>query len=202
MMTKTIQLSPSYLNPHLERYLDEQLSEEVEGKCLGQEGYIIAVIETVDRGRARVIEGLGGAEFKMKYRAIVYRPFRGEVVDGIVASVNKVLQALLSAPNTELTSSCRWASSSRSALFHASSRLMCAISSPPAPLEADLCLQLIPPDYSFDPNANPPCFSSSEDPVRGLRTLFRAQQLIMALPRAVADREGRQRPPQDCRHTH
>lgn len=32
----------------------------------------------------------GGAEFKVAYSAIVYRPFRGEVVDGIVASVNKV----------------------------------------------------------------------------------------------------------------
>lgn len=32
----------------------------------------------------------GGAEFKIKYSAIVYRPFRGEVVDGVVTSVNKV----------------------------------------------------------------------------------------------------------------
>lgn len=41
-----------------------------------------------DIGKGKVIEG--GAEFKVSYSAIVYRPFRGEVVDGVVASVNKV----------------------------------------------------------------------------------------------------------------
>lgn len=30
------------------------------------------------------------AEFIVKYRAIVYRPFKGETVDGIVGNVNKV----------------------------------------------------------------------------------------------------------------
>ena len=39
-------------------------------------------------GRGKVVEGQ--AEFAIKYKAIVYRPFRGEVVDGVVASVNKV----------------------------------------------------------------------------------------------------------------
>lgn len=48
----------------------------------------MAVLEVLDVGRGKVVEG--GAEFKIKYRACVYRPFRGEVVDGVVASVNKV----------------------------------------------------------------------------------------------------------------
>lgn len=46
------------------------------------------MISVTDVGRGKVVEG--GAEFKIKYQAIVYRPFRGEVVDGVVASVNKV----------------------------------------------------------------------------------------------------------------
>ena len=31
------------------------------------------------------------AEFIVRYRAIVYRPFKGETVDGVVGNVNKVL---------------------------------------------------------------------------------------------------------------
>lgn len=46
----------------------------------------------IDGPRGKVVEG--GAEFKIKYSAIVYRPFRGEVVDGVVASVNKVSHEL------------------------------------------------------------------------------------------------------------
>lgn len=30
------------------------------------------------------------AEFIVRYRAIVYRPFKGETVDGVVGNVNKV----------------------------------------------------------------------------------------------------------------
>lgn len=55
-------------------------------------GYIIAVINVEDIGRGKIVEG--GAEFKVAYSAIVYRPFRGEVVDGIVGSVNKVSSTL------------------------------------------------------------------------------------------------------------
>lgn len=34
------------------------------------------------------------AEFIVRYRAIVYRPFKGETVDGVVGNVNKVRPVL------------------------------------------------------------------------------------------------------------
>ena len=37
-----------------------------------------------------VMSGTGQAEFVTKYRAIVFKPFKGEVVDGVVNNVNKV----------------------------------------------------------------------------------------------------------------
>jgi DNA-directed RNA polymerase II subunit RPB7 len=37
-----------------------------------------------------VMSGTGQAEFVTKYRAIVFKPFKGEVVDGVVTNVNKV----------------------------------------------------------------------------------------------------------------
>lgn len=37
-----------------------------------------------------VLVGSGQAEFITRYRAIVYKPFKGEVVDAVVNNVNKV----------------------------------------------------------------------------------------------------------------
>jgi DNA-directed RNA polymerase subunit E'/Rpb7 len=91
-LTQNLSLHPSYFTPHLKDYLFKLLNIQVEGSCSGRLGYVIAVIAVTDVGRGKVVEG--GAEFKIKYRAIVYRPFRGEVVDGVVASVNKVSSAV------------------------------------------------------------------------------------------------------------
>lgn len=68
------------------------LHEKVTGSCSGRLGYIIAVLDIKNVGRGKIVGG--SAEFKIDYQAIVYRPFRGEVVDGVVASVNKVSQLL------------------------------------------------------------------------------------------------------------
>ena len=89
-LTEILTLHPSYFTPSLPAYLKLLLHQKVEGTCSGRLGYIIAVIEIKDEnmGRGKVVEGQ--AEFAIKYKAIVYRPFRGEVVDGVVASVNKV----------------------------------------------------------------------------------------------------------------
>lgn len=104
-------MHPSYFNPSLSAYLKLSLRRQVEGSCSGRLGYIIAVtadnlgsegqpldedeeeeggVPREDKGmRGRIAED-GQAVFRLRYQAIVYRPFRGEVVDGVVASVNKV----------------------------------------------------------------------------------------------------------------
>jgi DNA-directed RNA polymerase II subunit RPB7 len=46
--------------------------------------------DTIDATQGMVQSGTGQAEFVTKYRAIVFKPFKGEVVDGVVTNVNKV----------------------------------------------------------------------------------------------------------------
>lgn len=87
-ISQTLQLHPSYFTPSLKDYLVKLLNDTVEGSCSGRLGYIIAVLDVSDVGRGKIVEG--GAEFKIVYKAIVYRPFKGEVVDGVVVSVNKM----------------------------------------------------------------------------------------------------------------
>jgi len=90
-------MHPSYFNQALRGHLSSELRRQVEGSCSGRLGYVVAVIneETEDgTWRGRIMED-GQAVFSLKYRAVVFRPFRGEVVDGVVSSVNKVRVCVL-----------------------------------------------------------------------------------------------------------
>ena len=89
-LTHTILLHPSYFGPRMLNFLESKLYSDVEGTCSGQFGYIIAVVSILDIGKGMVLSGSGQAEFITRYRAIVFKPFKGEVVDGVVNNVNKV----------------------------------------------------------------------------------------------------------------
>ena len=83
-------MHPSYFGPQTMDYINRKLYSDVEGTCTGRNGYIIAVLSISDAGSGTIIPGIGTAEFVVKYTAIVYKPFKGEVVDGQVANVNKM----------------------------------------------------------------------------------------------------------------
>lgn len=55
--------------------------EDVEGTCTGQ-FYIICVMDTdtQDFSEGRVVPGSAVAEYTVHYRAVVWRPFKGETV--------------------------------------------------------------------------------------------------------------------------
>lgn len=76
----------------MKKMLRNKLIQDVEGTCTGQFGYIICVMDSVniDMGKGRIIPNDGSAEFEVKYTAIVWRPFKGEVVDGIVSNVQQL----------------------------------------------------------------------------------------------------------------
>lgn len=64
---------------------------QVEGACNGKYGYVVSVIAVHDVGRGKLRDdGSGLATFRVEYQALTVRPFRGEVVDAVVTSVNKM----------------------------------------------------------------------------------------------------------------
>jgi len=89
-LTHTILLHPSYFGPRMVEYLESKLASDVEGTCSGKFGYIISVLAVIDVGKGMVVSGTGQAEFVARYRAIVFKPFKGEVLDGVVGEVNKM----------------------------------------------------------------------------------------------------------------
>uniref|UniRef100_A0A8C5ABQ8 Eukaryotic translation elongation factor 1 gamma n=1 Tax=Gadus morhua TaxID=8049 RepID=A0A8C5ABQ8_GADMO len=86
-----ILLHPRYFGPNLLNTVKQKLFTEVEGTCTGKYGFVIAVT-TIDNIGAGVIQpGRGFVLYPVKYKAIVFRPFKGEVVDAVVTQVNKTL---------------------------------------------------------------------------------------------------------------
>ena len=85
-----IHLHPSYFGPSLTDYIEQKLRDDVEGTCSGQHGYIVKVLAIDSVGEGTVLPGEGLAVFNASYRALVLRPFKGQVVDAVVANVNKV----------------------------------------------------------------------------------------------------------------
>ena len=89
-MNHSILLHPQFFSPFLKKSLESRLHEEVEGTCAGRFGYIIAVVAITSMGRGLLQPGTGLAQFDIEYSAVVFKPFKNEVVDGIVSAVNKI----------------------------------------------------------------------------------------------------------------
>ncbi|SAM05989.1 hypothetical protein [Absidia glauca] len=70
--------------------LKDKLYSDVEGTCSGRFGYIITVVSLMNISKGKVLPGSGLAEFRVKYQAIVFKPYRGEVLDAVISTVNKM----------------------------------------------------------------------------------------------------------------
>ncbi|XP_043931603.1 DNA-directed RNA polymerase II subunit RPB7 isoform X1 [Protopterus annectens] len=85
-----ILLHPRYFGPNLLNTVKQKLFTEVEGTCTGKYGFVIAVTTIDNIGAGMIQTGRGFVLYPVKYKAIVFRPFKGEVVDAVVTQVNKV----------------------------------------------------------------------------------------------------------------
>jgi len=85
-----IQLHPRYFGPSLQETVKQKLFHEVEGTCSGKYGFVIAVTSIDSIGVGVIQPGTGFVTYPIKYKAIVFRPFKGEVLDGVVTQVNKI----------------------------------------------------------------------------------------------------------------
>jgi DNA-directed RNA polymerase II subunit RPB7 len=86
-----IKLHPRYFGPQLMDKVKQKLFSEVEGMCKGKYGFVVAVTSLYDIGAGLIEPGRGFVVYPVKYRAIVFRPFKGEVVDAIVVQVSAVI---------------------------------------------------------------------------------------------------------------
>ncbi|CAN7976696.1 unnamed protein product, partial [Ixodes persulcatus] len=85
-----ILLHPRYFGPQLEETVKQKLYAEVEGTCTGKYGFVVAVMTIDNIGAGLIQPGRGFVVYPVRYTAIVFRPFKGEVLDAVVTQVNKV----------------------------------------------------------------------------------------------------------------
>lgn len=78
-MEQTLLLHPSFFGPKIKTYLKDQLHRDMEGTNTG-DYYIVAIMDISDYSDGQVMPGSGFAEYTIHFRAIVWKPFKGEVV--------------------------------------------------------------------------------------------------------------------------
>lgn len=85
-----LSLHPRYFGDQLVETVKQKLFCDVEGTCTGKYGFVIAITSIDDIGDGAVESSTGFASYHLKFKAIVFRPFKNEVLDGVVEQVNKV----------------------------------------------------------------------------------------------------------------
>ncbi|KAF3346227.1 hypothetical protein VdG1_01328 [Verticillium dahliae VDG1] len=86
-MERRVTLHPSYFGRNMHDLVTSKLLKDVEGTFAGSY-YVISIMDTFDISEGKILPGSGLAEFNVGYRAVVWRPFKGETVDAVVYSVN------------------------------------------------------------------------------------------------------------------
>lgn len=102
-MEHDVTLAPEYFASGLKDLIRFALYRQLEGTCNGRFGYVVAIVavDSVSKGVVRDSSGgllatqhslalAGTATFAVRFRAIIYRPFRGEVVDAVIRTANKM----------------------------------------------------------------------------------------------------------------
>ena len=85
-LERELTLHPSFFDSAAQEKIIEKLHADMEGTITGTM-MIITIISVDEISEPKLMPGTGLAQYNLSYRAIVWRPYRGEVVDGLVSSV-------------------------------------------------------------------------------------------------------------------
>nr|GEV65829.1 DNA-directed RNA polymerase II subunit RPB7 [Tanacetum cinerariifolium] len=86
-----MQLHPRHFGRELREKLVSKLMKDVEGTCSGRHGFVVAITGIEDIGKDIIRDGTGFVTFPVKYLCVVFRPFKGEILEATVTMVNKGL---------------------------------------------------------------------------------------------------------------
>ena len=78
-LEREISIHPSFFGSNIHDFLTKKLYEDMEGSCNG-EYYIICIMDIYNISAGKVRTGTGVADFTILYRAILWKPFKGEAV--------------------------------------------------------------------------------------------------------------------------
>ncbi|KAH7572904.1 hypothetical protein JRO89_XS03G0031500 [Xanthoceras sorbifolium] len=90
VLERNMQLHPRHFGRNLREHLVSKLMKDVEGTCSGRHGFVVAITGVDSIGKGLIRDGTGFVTFPVKYQCVVFRPFKGEIVEAVVSMVNKM----------------------------------------------------------------------------------------------------------------
>ena len=88
-LERLIKLEPRDLDPELDKIISGKLSRMMKGTCSGDNGYIVDIIDILEIGDGMILDTNGEVEFPVRYTALIFKPRKGDVMDGVVTSINQ-----------------------------------------------------------------------------------------------------------------
>ena len=172
-LERQVTLHPSYFGRNMHELVTGKLLKDVEGTCTGRY-YIITIMDAFNISEGRILPGSGLAEFTVGYRAVVWRPFKGETVRngrrGTTVELSLCLHRLMPLSPRSIRSASLQMLDPYHSLF-----LRMQVQQDLKILPWLTLMQLIPSDIKFDPNATPPQFTNNEDMVIEVGTHVRVK---------------------------
>ncbi|XP_024028122.1 DNA-directed RNA polymerase II subunit RPB7 isoform X2 [Morus notabilis] len=90
VLERNIQLHPRHFGRNLRDNIVSKLMKGVEGTCSGRHGFVVAITGIENIGKGLIRDGTGFVTFPVKYQCVVFRPFKGEILEAVVSMVNKM----------------------------------------------------------------------------------------------------------------
>ncbi|KAF2311908.1 hypothetical protein GH714_027300 [Hevea brasiliensis] len=114
VLERNMQLHPRYFGRNLRENLVSKLMKDVEGTCRGlfviqvslcvlwaniepllllenrSTWFVVAITGIENIGKGLIRDGTGFVTFPVKYQCVVFRPFKGEILEAVVTMVNKM----------------------------------------------------------------------------------------------------------------
>ncbi|CAL5353056.1 unnamed protein product [Camellia sinensis] len=91
VLERNKQLHPPPLRSRPPREADLQAHERRGGHLHGRHGFVVAITGIENVGKGLIRDGTGFVTFPVKYQCVVFRPFKGEILEAVVTMVNKLI---------------------------------------------------------------------------------------------------------------
>ncbi|KAH7826247.1 putative DNA-directed RNA polymerase II subunit rpb7 [Monocercomonoides exilis] len=89
-LIQIVEVPPQAFSPQIHDYIFEKLKREMSTSLSARYGFIVAIQKVLSISEGIIRAGTGVAVFTVKFNAIIFHPFVGEVVDGTVDRVTKL----------------------------------------------------------------------------------------------------------------
>ncbi len=88
---KQITMRPCDLGPFFQQRLESKLRQDLEGSLSkSHDGTIVYIFQITGKSKPRIQDGSGYAVVEVSFDAIVFRPFKNEVIDCVVSEVTRL----------------------------------------------------------------------------------------------------------------